>query len=98
MNETNNDNTIIKRGDFEAEIVEQLKNEVQEIIIHHAPESWSQEHRDAIEENILDHTRMVLSALSANELRSESALQRHIAQAIAETKRLIHKGGVRRAL
>jgi hypothetical protein len=98
MNETNNDNQTITRGDIETDIIEQLQNEIQEIILHHAPESWSQEHREAIEESILDHSRMVLGALSSNELQSESALQRHIAQAIAGTKSLIHRGGVRRTL
>jgi hypothetical protein len=96
MNENNNYNTIITRGDFEDDILEQVKTEIQETILHDAPESWSKEHRDAISENVLDHTRLVLDALSSTELQSEGALRSHIAQAIAETKRLIHRGGVRR--
>lgn len=93
-----NDNQTITRGEIEADIVQQVQNEIQEAILHHAPESWTPENRDAVQETILDHTRLVLDALRTNELQSAGALRSHIAQAIADTKRLIRQGGVPRAL
>jgi hypothetical protein len=89
-----NENYTATRGDIEDDILEQVGNEIQEAILLHAPESWSQEKRDAIEESVLAETQMILDALSTTELQSDAALQRHIGRVIAETRRLIHQGGV----
>ena len=60
--------------------------------MHHAPLKWSDERLEVIEEKVLDHTKMVLAALGTNELQSPGALRIHIAQAVADTKRLIRAG------
>jgi hypothetical protein len=91
-----NDNQIITRGEFESDIMQQVRYEVQEAILLTAPDSWSRENGEAVEEAVLAETRMILDALSSTELQSAAALQSHISRAIAETKRLVHSGGARR--
>jgi hypothetical protein len=93
-----NENTSTTRGDIEEDILEQVGNEIQETIFLHAPQSWSQKKRDALEESVLAETRMILDSLSTTELQSAGALRMHIGRVIAETKRLIHQGGVRTTL
>jgi hypothetical protein len=83
------------RGEIESDILQQVRDEVWEAIVLHAPQSWSQARREAVEESVLAETRLVLDALSTNELRSSGALRSHIGRAIDETKRLIRQGGVR---
>jgi hypothetical protein len=83
----------ITREQLEKDIVQQVRNEVQEVLLLHAPPTWPDDRLDDIEKQVLDHTRLVLDALSANELQSAGALQNHIFQAIAETKRVIRMGG-----
>jgi hypothetical protein len=90
--------TSASRNEFESDILQQVRSEVQEAILLSAPESWSQERHDAVEEAVLADTRMILDALSATELQSASALQIHIGRAIAEAKRLVHLGSVRRGV
>jgi hypothetical protein len=90
-----NQNQPPARSEIEADIVQQIQNEIQEAILLHAPESWSDEKCAAVEESALDNTRVILDALSTKELQSAGALRSHIAQAIADTKRMIHQGGVR---
>ena len=80
---------------FEADIVQQIRNEVQETLLLHDPAKWTDEKDEAVEKSVLDHSRLVLAALSTAELQSAGALQRHISQAIAETKRVIRQGGAR---
>jgi len=88
-----NENQTITRDQLEDDIVQQVENEIQEALLLHAPTTWADERLDAIEEEVLDHTRLVLDALSTDELQSAGALIAHIAQAVADTKRLIHQGG-----
>lgn len=90
--------TSASRSEFESDILNQVRSEVQKGILHTARESWSQERHDAVEESVLAETRMILDALSATELQSASALQIHIGRAIAETRRLVHLGGLRRGV
>jgi hypothetical protein len=82
------------RDESQADILQQVQNEIEETLSQHAPQSWSEEQFEDVQEDVLDHTRMVLDALSMTELQSAGALRTHVAQAIAETKRLIHQGGV----
>jgi hypothetical protein len=84
------------RDEIESDIIQQLREEVQETILHHAPQSWSLESREAVEESVLADTRMILDALSTSELQSAGALRMHIGRARSEAKRLVHQGGVRR--
>jgi len=95
MNE-NNITTRSFRDQLEAASLQQISNEVEDTLLMQAPEDWSDEQCEGVEERVLDHTRLVLSALSTLELRSSGALRTHICQAIAETKRLIHLGGVQK--
>jgi len=90
--------TSVSRSEFESNILQDVRYEVQEAIIRSAPESWSQERREAVEESVLSESRMILDALSTIELQSAGALQTHIGRAIAEAKRLVHLGGVRRGV
>jgi hypothetical protein len=89
---------IVTKGDsrdqIESDIIHQVRNEIQQTILLHVPDSWSDDRCDAVEESALDHTRHVLAALSNSEVQSAGALQIHIAQAIAETKSIIRTGGV----
>jgi hypothetical protein len=73
------------------DIVQQVENELDDTLSMHAPLHWQDVELDAIAAEAVAHTRLVLEALSATELQSPGALDRHIAQAVAETKRLIHE-------
>lgn len=88
VTEQKTDDTTV-RGDIEADVVQQVANEVQETILRHAPETWSNERCEEVEEAVLSHTRSVISALTADELRSSAALHHHIEAAIAETKAVL---------
>jgi hypothetical protein len=85
------------RHEIESDILQRVREEVQEAILVHAPQSWKQDRREAVEENVLAETRMILDALSTKELGSTGALRTHIGRAIDETKRLIRQGGVKTA-
>lgn len=87
--------TSVSRSEFESDILQQVRCEVQETILLTAPKSWSREKCEAVEQSVLAETQMILDALSSTELQSAGALRMHIGRAIAETKRLVHQGGVR---
>jgi arabinogalactan endo-1,4-beta-galactosidase len=93
MNE-NTTTTLPVREEIESDIIDQVRNEIEDALLQNAPNSWSDERCEAVEEHVLDHTRLVLAALSTKEIQSAGALQAHIVQAIAETKRIIRMGGV----
>jgi hypothetical protein len=82
----------ITRDQLESDIVQQVQNEVDDTLLMHAPTTWSDERLDGIEKQVLDHTQLVLDALSTSELQSQGALKTHIVHAIAETKRMIWMG------
>jgi hypothetical protein len=86
----------VSRSEIESDILQQVRYEIQEAILLTAPEAWPRDACEAVEEAVLAETRMILDALSATELQSAGALRIHIGRAIAETKRLVHLGGVRR--
>ena len=92
----NENQTTITRNQLEADIVQQIQNDVQEALLLHAPTTWSDERLDHIEQQVLDHTRLVLDALSTVELQSEGALRTHIGQAVADTKRILRQGDLGR--
>jgi hypothetical protein len=87
--------TPASRSELESDVLQQVRDEVQEAILIHSPQSWTQERRYAIEESLLADTGMILDALSITELQSAGALRTHIGRAIAGAKRLVHLGGVR---
>ena len=82
------------REQFEADIVQQIRNEVQETLLLHAPAKWTDERSGCGKKRSRPQPSR-LAALSTAELQSAGALQRHISQAIAETKRVIRQGGAR---
>jgi hypothetical protein len=79
----------ITRDQLESDIVQQVRNEVDDALLQYAPTTWSEERLDEIEKHVLNHTQLVLDALSTSELQSQGALQTHICHAIAEAKRII---------
>jgi hypothetical protein len=89
------------RHKIESDILHQVRNEVQEALLLHAPLKWPDERLEVIEERVLNHAKMVVTALSTNDLRSPGALRTYIARAVADTKRLIrnvraaHNGGAK---
>jgi hypothetical protein len=91
-----NENQPTTRAELESDVLDQITGEVRQAILFHSPQSWTQKSRDAVEASVLDHSRLVLDALSTQELQSEGALQSHIAQAVADTKRIIRQGGAPR--
>jgi hypothetical protein len=89
----NTTTTIPVRDQLESDIIQQVRNEVQETLLLHAPDLWADERLDVIEQKVLDNTRIVLASLSIDGLRSPGALQNRIVHALTETKRLIRGGG-----
>lgn len=67
------------------DIFHQVRNEVQETLLHHAPDAWADEGLDEIEQQVLEHTHRLI------DLKPRWAAQKHIAWAVVETKRLIHE-------
>ena len=80
------------RESIESDVLQQVRNYVQETILLNATPDWSDEQCEDFEENIMAHTKAIVSALTTQELNSTPALQQHICGAVAETKRLIHGG------
>ena len=76
---------------LEDDILQQVGNEIQETLLLHAPENWSDERLEAIEEEVVQNTRAALDTLSTEELQSPGVLRLHIAQAVADAKKLIHE-------
>jgi predicted NAD/FAD-dependent oxidoreductase len=78
------------RDSIESDVLQQVRNYVQETILLHARPEWSDEKCENVEDDVLRHTKVAVSALATQELSSTPALQRHIDEAVAETKRLLH--------
>jgi hypothetical protein len=47
------------RSEFESDILNRGRSEVQEAILHTAPESWSRDRCEAVEEAVLADTRLI---------------------------------------
>lgn len=67
------------------DVVAQVSNEIQDTLLHHAPDDWPEETLDEIEQRVLDHTHRLI------DLKPRWAAQKHIAWAVDETKRLIQE-------
>jgi Arc/MetJ-type ribon-helix-helix transcriptional regulator len=74
------------------DIEQQICNDVEETLLQHAPDEWPDEQLDEIKDQVLQDSRLVLTALSTNELESSGALRAHIAAALAQTRQLLHEG------
>jgi hypothetical protein len=79
-----------RRQEVTDDIVERVRNAVQEELAN-APKSLEREDLESIEEHVLDHTRLVVDALSFEEMQSEGALLSHIANARCDTNRLMRE-------
>jgi len=73
----------------EADIIQQIQNEVQETLLHNAPAHWRDQQLDAIETKVLGNSRLALATFSAKELVSPGTLKLHIEMAVADTKQRI---------
>ncbi len=69
-----------------ADILQQVSNEVQETLLHHAPDQWTDEELDEIEQQVLNHIQGLL-----DQHEPLWTLQEFIARAARETKRLIYQ-------
>ncbi len=77
-----------RRDTLTADIIEQVRNAIHEELLF-APQSLTDDGREAIEDDILTQSRIVVDALSTEEMTSEGALLSHIANARWDTTRLI---------
>jgi len=84
-----------RRNQFAFDILQQVKNEVQETLLLHAPTTWPDERLDLIEQQVMDRTRLTLDTLNIDEIQSADAFQFVMTKAVAKTKHLIRVGGVR---
>jgi hypothetical protein len=75
-----------RRDTLTAGIIEQVRNAIQEELAF-APQSLTDQSREEIENEVLTHSRMVVDALSTEEMTSEGALLSHIANARCDTVR-----------
>jgi hypothetical protein len=55
--QTQNTTTPSFRDEIESDILQQVRNEVQEALLLHAPAEWQHEQCEAVEESVLDHRR-----------------------------------------
>ena len=69
-----------RRDTLTADIIEQVRNAIHEELLF-APQSLTDDGREAIEDDILTQSRIVVDALSTEEMTSEGALLSYIASA-----------------
>jgi hypothetical protein len=77
-----------RREAVTADIIERVRSAIRDELLF-APASLTDKDRESIEDEILTHSRMVVDALSTDEMKSEGALLSHIAKARWDTNRLI---------
>jgi len=70
--------------------IQHYRNEIQDTILHHAPDSYSWEDCDEVEKIVLSHAKQTISTLTVEHLRCLSYMNCLIAEAAGETKRLMH--------
>ena len=73
-----------------ADIIERVQSAIRDELMF-APSSLTDEDRAAIEDQLLSHTRLIVDALSTEEMNSEGALLSHIANARWDATRLIRE-------
>lgn len=76
------------RDRIEADLLQQVGNEIEDTLILFAPTHWQYETCEEIERQVLDQTRTELLAQTDAQLQSRGALRRHINNAVRTTKRL----------
>jgi len=73
------------------DLLQQVRNGIDEALLIHAPEHWRDEDCDSIEKQALESTRRVLAEFGVRELKSIRALPALRAIAAAQTMRLIEQ-------
>lgn len=69
--------------------VQHHRNEIQDTILHHAPDSFSWEDCDRVEELVLAEATRVVATLTPDLLRNVRYMNHLIDDAVAETMRLL---------
>lgn len=87
---TDNNNRQSRRKEITDDIIEQVRDAVREELAD-APASFTREQLEEIEESVLAHSRLIMDALSFDEMQSGGALLSHIANARYETNRLMRE-------
>lgn len=78
-----------EREQLEAEITEHIRTQVQDTILTHVPDNWSDQQRQELEMRMMLDAKRTLSALTTAELRSPSALDNYIRSAADEAMRML---------
>lgn len=79
-----------QRKEMTADILERVQGAVREEL-DGAPQAINAKDQEEIERMILNHTQLVVDALSTEEMGSEGALLSHIANARTDTNRQIRE-------
>jgi hypothetical protein len=74
-----------------------VHDELEEVIATLPPDE-PEEVRDAIRQEIIPHTRHILSALSLRELTDAESLQSHIDSCLATARYFVHRIALKRSL
>ena len=82
--------TYTARQSIEADLIQQVANEIEDTLILHAPDHWPDETCDEIERQVLDQTRTNMTAQTTSELQLPGTLRQHISTAVETTKRLCY--------
>lgn len=77
---------MTKREELINDIIQQVRNGIQDTLLLHAPDEWQDEGCDAVEHQALDSTRRVLAQFNIMQLRSTRAVP--TLQAIAASLRM----------
>ncbi len=95
MNNTTTDRQH-QREQLTADILQQVRSAIQDELAD-APESFSFEESEVVEQTVMSHTQLVVAALGISEMQNEGALLAHIANARADASRLIREGAVKKS-
>ncbi len=72
-----------------AEIVEDVQHEIEDVL-NSAPDSLTDDDRESIKDEVLQHSRLVTDALSLNELENEGARWSHVRSANTTAEHLVN--------
>lgn len=78
-----------QREELTAELLDRVREAVREELGDAPPESLKAEELEHIEQSILTDTQLIVDAASLDELTSEGALLRHVANTRSDIQRLI---------
>ena len=75
--------------------IQHHRNEIQDTILHHAPDSFSWEDCDQVEGKVLSDAKKTVSTLTVDLLKSLRYMNCLIDNAVAETRSLLRQGARR---